>query len=150
MSSLVTFYLLLLGWAAIPFSRGSSWPRDQSQVSCTADGVFTVWATREASNCCSRSQHGNSLLQEKNWGWKAELEMNQSDKNCCVQNYTPTPIWNKLAYIPPVFPPKEKFLPLLPRSVLVLHVNKSLLVYLCSPDAPGVQTESFIIYSPEL
>ena len=33
---------------AIPFSRGSSWPRDQTQVSSMAGGFFTIWATREA------------------------------------------------------------------------------------------------------
>ena len=32
---------------AIPFSRGSSWPRDQTQVSYTAGRFFTIWATRE-------------------------------------------------------------------------------------------------------
>ena len=37
-----------LGWVAFPFSRGFSQPRDWSQVSCTAGGFFTVWATREA------------------------------------------------------------------------------------------------------
>ena len=36
------------GWVAIPFSRGSSWPRDWTWVSCTAGKFFTVWATREA------------------------------------------------------------------------------------------------------
>ena len=35
-------------WVAIPFSRGSSWPRDQTWVSCLAERFFTVWATREA------------------------------------------------------------------------------------------------------
>ena len=37
----------ILGWVAIPFSRGSSWPRTQTQVSCIASGFFTIWATRE-------------------------------------------------------------------------------------------------------
>ena len=31
-----------------PFSRGSSWPRDWTPVSCIAGGFFTVWGTREA------------------------------------------------------------------------------------------------------
>ena len=31
-----------------PFSRGSSQPRDQTQVSCIAGRFFTSWATREA------------------------------------------------------------------------------------------------------
>ena len=39
----------LLEWVAIPFSRGSSQPRDQTQVSCIAGRFFTIWATREAS-----------------------------------------------------------------------------------------------------
>ena len=37
----------ILEWVDIPFSRGSSRPRDWSQVSCIAGGVFTVWFTRE-------------------------------------------------------------------------------------------------------
>ena len=32
---------------SIPFSRGSSRPRDQTRVSCNAGGFFTGWATRE-------------------------------------------------------------------------------------------------------
>ena len=32
---------------AVPFSRGSSQPRDQTQVSHIAGGFFTDWATRE-------------------------------------------------------------------------------------------------------
>ena len=38
----------ILKWVAIPFFRGSSWPRDWIWVSCNAGGFFTVWATREA------------------------------------------------------------------------------------------------------
>ena len=34
-------------WAAISFSRGSSWPRSWNQVSCVAGRFFTIWATRE-------------------------------------------------------------------------------------------------------
>ena len=37
-----------LEWAAFPFSRGSSPPRDPTGVSCTAGRVFASWATREA------------------------------------------------------------------------------------------------------
>ena len=42
------FQARVLGWVAISFSRGSSWPRDQAQVSCIAGRCFTIWATREA------------------------------------------------------------------------------------------------------
>ena len=37
----------ILEWVAIPFSRGSSQPRDWTQVSCIAGGFFTIWVTRE-------------------------------------------------------------------------------------------------------
>ena len=42
------FQVRTLEWAAISFSRGSSWPRDRTQVSCTAGRLLTIWATREA------------------------------------------------------------------------------------------------------
>ena len=35
-------------WVAFPFSRGSSQPKDQTQVSLTTGSFFTIWATREA------------------------------------------------------------------------------------------------------
>ena len=37
----------MLEQVAVPFYRGSSQPREQIQVSCTAGGFFTIWATRE-------------------------------------------------------------------------------------------------------
>ena len=37
-----------LEWLTFPFSKGSSQPRDQTQVSRIAGGFFTIWATREA------------------------------------------------------------------------------------------------------
>ena len=35
-----------LEWAPYPFSRGSSWTRNQTGVSCIAGGFFTNWAIR--------------------------------------------------------------------------------------------------------
>ena len=37
-------------WVAISFSRGSSWPRDQTLVSHFAGRFVTIWATREANS----------------------------------------------------------------------------------------------------
>ena len=42
------FQARILEWVAMPSSRGSSRPRDRTQVSCIAGGFFTSWATREA------------------------------------------------------------------------------------------------------
>ena len=39
------FQARVLEWVAISFSRGSSWPRDWTWVSCIAGRRFTIWAT---------------------------------------------------------------------------------------------------------
>ena len=41
------FQARVLEWVAISFSRGSSQPRDRTQVSCIAGRHFTLWAARE-------------------------------------------------------------------------------------------------------
>ena len=38
----------ILEWVAYPSSRGSSWPRNRTRVSCIAGRFFTSWATRGA------------------------------------------------------------------------------------------------------
>ena len=50
----------ILEWVSMPSSRGSSQPRDWTQVSCIAGGFFTSWAAREVymqSTSCEL------------WGW---------------------------------------------------------------------------------
>ena len=42
------FQARVLEWIAISLSRGSSRPRNRTQVSCIAGRSFTVWATMEA------------------------------------------------------------------------------------------------------
>ena len=55
----------ILEWVAIPFSKGSSRPRDRIQVSCTADRFFTVWATREAPRVSKDESIKDSFLWDK-------------------------------------------------------------------------------------
>ena len=43
----------ILEWVTISFSRESSWPRNQAQVSCITGRFFTSWATRKALHFCS-------------------------------------------------------------------------------------------------
>ena len=43
----------VLEWITIPFSRGSSWPRNWTWVSHIADRFFTFWATREGGSYSS-------------------------------------------------------------------------------------------------
>ena len=46
----------ILEWVAMPSSKGSSRPRDWTQVSCIVGSFFTIWATREALGGPSRMQ----------------------------------------------------------------------------------------------
>ena len=50
----------ILEWVAFPFSRGSSQPRNQTQVFCIVGEFFTSWATREVQEYWRESL---SLLQ---------------------------------------------------------------------------------------
>ena len=42
------FQARILEWVAVSFSRGYSWPRGWTQVSCIVGRRFTLWVTREA------------------------------------------------------------------------------------------------------
>ena len=42
-------------WVAIASSKGSSWPRDQTQVSCIVGRFFTLWAIRAAPRWSPRT-----------------------------------------------------------------------------------------------
>ena len=47
------FQAWILGWVAIPFSKGSSWPRDQTQVSYTVGRFFTAESPgKPLVDCC--------------------------------------------------------------------------------------------------
>ena len=59
------FQARILQWVAIPFSRGSYWPRDWTQVSCIAGWFFTIWATREDYQITARILMQESLV---SWG----------------------------------------------------------------------------------
>ena len=65
----------ILEWAACPFSRGSSWPRNQTGVSCIAGGFFTSGATREALNkVCILvlvSYLNGKILWKWEWKWRS-------------------------------------------------------------------------------
>ena len=64
----------ILEWVAYPFSRGSSWLRNWTGVSCIASGFFTSWATREAQallvmfNWTYREVYRRILEEYLTWG----------------------------------------------------------------------------------
>ena len=47
-NSFATWWTIAHQWVASSFSRGSSWPRDQTRVSCIGRQILCHWATREA------------------------------------------------------------------------------------------------------
>ena len=80
----------ILEWVACPFSRGSSWPRNQTRVSCIAGKFFTSWAVREALK--------KPVLLEKYWkdlwiNWKTKNKYLVLDELKC-QN---TAKWTKIS-----------------------------------------------------
>ena len=67
----------ILEWVAMSCCRGSSQPRDWTQVSCIASGFFTIWATREAStervgsiSFCRYGHFGGRESLKKELRWK--------------------------------------------------------------------------------
>ena len=52
----------ILKWIAIPFFRGFSQSRDQTQVSCIAGRFFTISSTREAHRSLVYTKFGASKL----------------------------------------------------------------------------------------
>ena len=62
----------ILEWVAVPFSGGSSQPRDQTQVYHIAERFFTSWATREAQCLLDGDNtQGQAMYLE----WSSRIEM---------------------------------------------------------------------------
>ena len=79
----------ILQWVAIPFSRGSSWPRDWTWVSCISGRFFTVWAAREALFCNQRS-HPIMQQLEKSPLAAAKTQSSQKKKKHVLYTHTHT------------------------------------------------------------
>ena len=74
----------ILVWVAIPFSRGSSWLRGQTWLSCTAGWFFITWATREHYHPSKKSEYStmdtsqNKFLIKKTKIYKNHLTTSES------------------------------------------------------------------------
>ena len=103
----------LLEWVAISSSRGSSWPRDQTWVSCITGRFFAIWATWgltvdwrpcSSSRGCSQFlamwaspqgllEHRSSLLQRQQGRQKA-IENGILHNRTWSQTNTPSPSYS--------------------------------------------------------
>ena len=79
-----------------PFSSRSSWPKNQTGVSCIAGGFFTNWAIRKALRQCIKKQRHHytdkGLSSESNgfssshvWMWELNHKESWMLKNWCFQ-----------------------------------------------------------------
>ena len=83
----------ILEWVAFPFSRGSSQPRDQTQVSCIAGRFFTSWATREAPG----NSRGQLLTAPERKKWLGQTRNNAQLWVCLVVKVKSSAVRNDIA-----------------------------------------------------
>ena len=91
----------ILEWVGMPSSKGSSQPRDQTQVYHPEGGFFTIWATREVepSNMHFNKHSGESLI----WGpYPEDCQMEGKEHHLswlrsvswdCLSSTTPCPFF---------------------------------------------------------
>ena len=82
------FQARVLDWAAISFSGGSFWPRDQTRVFRITGRRFTIWTTREAQILrIPGSSHAGPLACPKTQWWRYNrLPLSTSLSICILQN----------------------------------------------------------------
>jgi len=76
----------ILEWFAISFSRGSSQPRDRTQVSCIAGRHFTVWASkRNAQTKEEQSRNKSTLIKKGSVPYQGTVAVIQSLSRVSLQ-----------------------------------------------------------------
>ena len=79
----------ILEWVAMPSSRGSSEPRDWTQVSCVAGGFFTISATREVQISINHEKRSDRYHHVQTSEWKPLNEWKplkkKSESHCTLQ-----------------------------------------------------------------
>ena len=104
----------ILEWVAISFSRGSSWPRDQTWVSCTVGRFFTICPSGKH---CTYSFNPNSEFGTNSWLSGKESVCNAGDPDSisgsgrspgegngnlfqysCLENFTDRGAWQAIVH----------------------------------------------------
>ena len=98
----------ILEWVAFPFSMGSSQPRNQTQVSHTAHGLFTSWAKGKPKNTgLSNLSHLQGIFQTQ--------ELSQGLLHCRRILY-------QLTYLGSLIPNRERSMPRLYIITLLIQL----------------------------
>ena len=89
----------ILEWVAYPFSRGSSWPRNQTRVSYIAGRFFTNWPIREV---CSDLRGGKKQKTRRYYEYETEKNKPASVLNlffcALLPELTPQLLWKNVAH----------------------------------------------------
>ena len=135
------FQARILEWVNHSFSRGSSQPKDQTQVSCTTGRFFTDWTTREAQTNYDLQQFVKVYLYEqKSISFSPDL--------------IPPEFWNPQTTI--VHSPKPRKLKwgnnINFREITTIAHGRSLCLLLCghserSPETP-TENQDYLIWLP--
>ena len=75
----------ILEWVAISFPRGSSWPRDGTQVSCISRWILDHWVTKEAH---SKILPTNVFLWERGLLWASDLSSSPTHRQSACLHIT--------------------------------------------------------------
>ena len=86
--SMETLQSSILVWVAMPSSRGSSQPKDQTQVSCIASGFFIVWANREVQE---RWWNTLRVVQENSAQWASDFQAKSNKFKPVWTSYSTSP-----------------------------------------------------------
>ena len=86
----------ILEWVACPFSSRSSWPRNQTMISCITGRFFTNWATRGAQGGLNIPPFTvlrilNGRFQK--WGQEVENRGMYLPSSCLCRCLSPQPVW---------------------------------------------------------
>ena len=79
----------ILEWVAFPFSRGSSQPRDWTQVSCIAGKFLTSWATRGSPRILKWVVYpfSSGSSPPRNWTAQINLEEYWTEVSCIADGF---------------------------------------------------------------
>ena len=82
---------------AISFCRGSSWPRDQTQVSCFSRWILYHWATREARYMISSNKWKEWVVRSELFSWSHVPDPVNSLEACSeyLERFSPSSKWEK-------------------------------------------------------
>ena len=143
----------ILEWAAFPFSRWSSQPRDWAQVSRIAGGFLTAWATDSMDMSLSELRE---MVTDRE-AWRAVIhgvaksgtrlsdwtELNWTDESFSCRKKSGLP---QLPFLLPPNLSKESFFPVSGKGVSSLRLTSHLWVHIICP----VSAETLLIHQAAL